>query len=271
MSNGIIVQPIALFGKILAVAGSVSVDSAFPITALFDPQPKTIVQTQPTGAGSYNLIIDFDLGADMQIDTIAVLFTNLQPGAAWQLSAATQAQGAAYLATVPANFVSTSFGVLPINTPSRQHGIWAGSAITMRFLRINLVAPASNERVLRIGNIVIGARVPLAWNFELGSGRKIEDQSIIRTLPGGETSAERGGRTPLFRATWSNIADTEMRAIYALLLDLGTSAPLLIVEDPDLTAGLNERIHYGLLTGLDFTERSQEDKQRIDLTIREMI
>jgi hypothetical protein len=271
MSNGIIVQPIALSGKVLAVSGSVPVDSAFPITALFDPQPKTIVQTQLTGPGSYSLVIDFDLGGDTAIDTVAVLFTNLQPGAVWQLCAATQAQGAAYLPTGPANFLSTSFGVLPSNNSSRQHGIWVGGAITMRFLRIILTAPTNNERVLRIGNIVIGARVPLVWNFELGSGRKIEDQSIIRTLPGGETAPERGGRTPLFRATWSNIADTEMRAIYALLLDLGTSAPLLIVEDPDITTGLNERIHYGLLTGLDFTERSQVDKQRIDLTIREMI
>ena len=274
MSDGVILQPLPLAGRIMGTASTMPMDAAFPVTALLDPQPKTVLQTQPlVSAGTFYLDIDFDFGADVSIDTVAVLFSNLSlAGGTWQLNGATAAQGAAYLNTGPSIFMTDAFGVTPTTNASRRHAVWAGALRTLRYLRVRLAdTAASAERLVRIGNIVIGSRLPLTWNFELGSGRKIEDQSITRTLPGGETAFERGGRTPLFRATWSNITDAEMRAVYSLLLDLGTSAPLLIVEDPDATAGQNERIHYGLLTGLDFNERVQADKQRIDLTIREMV
>jgi hypothetical protein len=271
MSDGIIVQPFSLAGRVLAVGGSVAIDSAFPVTNLLDPQPKTVVQTQTAGAGAFSLTIDFDFGADVLIDTIAVLFCALSADGAWQINSATSAQGASYLDTAPSNFVAEPFGVTPTTTTTRRNAIWAGAARTLRFLRIGFFESATaGIRVIRIGNIVIGKRLALQWNFELGSGRRLEDQSVTRTLPGGETAVQRGGRTPLFRATWSNISDAEMRAVWSTLLDVGTSAPILICEDPDATAGQNERLHYGLLTGLDFSERVQQDKQRIDLTIREM-
>jgi hypothetical protein len=270
MSDGIIVQSIPLSAQVNAVSSTAGVNPAFPTQNIFDPQPKTVMQTNVQASGSFFYQIDFDFGVDRSIDVIAVLFCNASAAAGFQLNSATFAQGIGLLAT--GNFVSETFGVTPTVNTTRRHALWAGTARIMRYLRIIITEPAgAANRTIRIGNLVVGARLPLAFNFEPGSGRKMEDQSIIRSLPAGETAIERGGRTPLFRATWSNIYDAEMRSLWSLLNDVGTSAPLLIVEDPDATAGQNERIHYGLLTGLDFTERSQEDKQRIDLTIREMI
>ncbi len=270
MSNGIIVQSIPLAAQVLAVTATAGVDAAFPTANIFDPQPKTIVQTNVQASGAFSYQIDFDFGSDRSIDLIAVLFANASANATWQLFSTTSAQGAGLLSAN--SIVSEAFGISPTVKTARRHAVWAGASRTMRFCRVLISEPAgAANRVINFGNLIIGARVPLEWNFELGSGRKIEDQSIARTLPGGETAIERGGRTPLWRATWSNITDTEMRGVWSLLNDIGTGSPLLMIEDPDATAGQNERIHYGLLTGLDFFERVQEDKQRIDLTIREMI
>jgi hypothetical protein len=270
MSNGIIVQSIISASNLIAVEATSGVDPAFPAVNIFDPQPKTITQGFPTATGDFGYYIDVDLLADRSIDTIAVLFRNASPAATWALYSATAAQGAGFLGS--GLFLLENFGVTPTVNTARRHAIWAGAARTARYLRISVQEPAgAANRVVNFGNVIVGSRLPLAWNFELGSGRKIEDQSITRVLPGGETAIQRGGRTPVWRATWSNITDAEMRSLWSLLNDIGTSSPVLIVEDPDATAGQNERIHYGLLTGLDFSERTQADKQRIDLTIREMI
>ncbi len=142
-----------------------------------------------------------------------------------------------------------------------------------RYLRVYLRdLPASNpEGVVRAGIIAALKTIIPFWNFEDGAGRKVEDQTTTRLLPGGETAVERGGRTPVWKASWGDLTDAELRSIWSLLMEVGTGAPIVAVEDPDAVVGQNECIHYGLFTALDFTERTQADKQRIDVVIREMV
>jgi hypothetical protein len=272
MTKGIIVRPVPIApAQISAAAAPAGINAAFPATNLADPQPKTVVQSNVTAAAFHDISFTVDLGADTPFDVLALLFTNSSGAGIWAVRANPAADGGFVFATSVQLF-EVPFGVTPTTRGARRHGLWLAPApVVYRYLRFYLQETSANaEQLIRIGLVVVGQTVALADNFELGSGRRIEDQSITRTLPGGETAVERGGRTPLWRATWSNVSDAEMRAIWSLLSEIGTGAPLIICEDPDATPGLNERIHYGLLTGLDFTERVQQDKQRIDLTIREM-
>ena len=272
MSNGIILRLIPLLASQITVTAAASVNAAFPAANIVDVQPKVVVQSNPSGAGSYDLVFLIDLLADTAIDTAALMFTNASAAATWDVRGSTSATGPS-LGTMTTLLASTGFGMTPTTRENRRHGLMALAApFTCRYLRIAITDTTANpETLIRAGIIAVGQRITPGSNFEIGSGRKVEDQSITRTLPGGETAIERGGRTPLWRGTWSNLTEAEYRSLWSLLMEVGTGAPVLIVEDPDAVTGQPEAMHYGLLTSLDFTERQQIDKQRIDVTIREMI
>lgn len=280
MSDGIIARIIPLAASAYTgTSGYWGINANFPAANLADPQPKTVVQGN-TGTGFIGVVVDIDFGRSVDFDGLAVIGTNLSTASGfWDVFSSGDGVPLPALGSetsfnrLPFTGVNGAFGVAPTTRAATRSAVVFGSTIARRYLRVYLRdLPASNpDGVVRAGIIAPLQTVPLAFNYELGSGRKPEDQSVIRTLPGGETAIERGGRTPVWRATWSNITDAEMRSLWALLNEIGTGAPLIICEDPEATAGQNERIHYGLLSSLDFNERTQADKQRIDLTIREMI
>lgn len=278
MSNGLIVRPIPLAASMIALRTSTpALDAAFPVTALADRQPKTVTQTIVATTGTaISLSVNIDLGADTSIDTIAMLWTNLSVAAGtWQVHAGPASDGGFTLDAgniiVPA---ATTFGVAPTTRENRRFGLWTtGTPIARRYITITLsdTRAANPEQLVRASVPVIGQRLAPAFNFELGSGRKVDDQSIKRTLPGGETHTERGGRVPLWRATWSNLSEAEMRALWSILLEVGEGDPLLLIEDPDAVPGQAEAMHWAFAEGLDFHERQQIDKQRIDLRVRELV
>ena len=155
-----------------------------------------------------------------------------------------------------------------------RHALWAGVAVSARWLLVYITQPNLTPAFISLGQLLVGARwepATLFGNFELGAARSIDDRSVKRSLPGGETHAERGARVPGFSAVWSNISHAEMRVLWAILADLGESAPLLIVEDPTATAGQNEAMHYGMIERIETIERTQADKNRLELSIREML
>ena len=264
MSNGFLAVPLAY--TVTATAA----DSAFPAANLANEQPKIVFQTTQFSVGSPpGTQIDIDLGADTEIDTVAVLHTNLSASATWQVSTAT--------AAAPTTFTSRFFGAFGV-TPlaGRRHGLWvaaAGSPVTCRYVRIQLseLSGSNPERLIRVGNVVVADRLEPAFNFELGSGRRFDDQSQIRTLPGGETYVERGGVVPIWQAVWSNLSDAELRSIDAQILRRGKGRPILAVEDPDAVTGQAEAIHWGLNIATAVYERTWPDKNRVDVSIQELL
>jgi hypothetical protein len=280
MTNGFIARllPAAYSADATFGAGSaLGIDPAFPALQLADPQPKAVLRTAAAPAGqAISAVVAIDLGSDQPIDVVAAMFTNLTSAATWAIWASTAAQGPA-VETAPQQLLAASaFGVAPA-VAGRRHALWTAPApITRRYVRIRLNDTAANaDRFVQLGLALAGRRLALGQgaysNFELGSGRLIQDLSTIRTLPGGETYAERGARVPEWRATWSGVTEAEYREAWALLCAAGESAPVLAVEDPDAAPGQPEAMHYGLISGLEFTERVQIDKQRLTLRIREML
>lgn len=280
MSNGLIVRLLPLGASAYSSPGGYwGVSSTFPVANLADPQPKVVTQSPaPGSAGLIGLVIDVDLGADTAIDTLAVMFTNLSTNAIWQAHAWTSAAGRPALGSeVPADLLFGqsfgAFGVAPTTRENRRHGFARGASVNRRYVRIYLqdTTAQNSEQVVRVGIVAIGQAIAPTFNFELGSGRAIDDQSTVRTLPGGETYVERGARVPRWRATWSNLSEAEYRQLWSLLTEVGTGAPILAIEDPDAVTGQAEAMHYGLIEAIDFTERVQVEKQRIELRVMEML
>lgn len=280
MTSGLIIRLLPLAASQFAVvAGYDGINASFPVGNLADPQPKTVCQGN-TGSNPLGIKFDIDLGADTSFDTVAAIGSNMSfASGRWAVWGYTSAAGlpAAGAETAGAALFGTAglgnLGVAPTTLVTRRSGFLTGATVSRRYLRIAMQeTPAANpDGFVNLGVLCIGQSIPLGYNYELGSGRKIEDQSIVRQLPGGETFSERGGRVPVWRATWSNLTEAEMRNIWSLLQEVGTGGQVLAIEDPDATTGQAERIHYAQIDSLDFIERVQIDKQRIDLRFRDLI
>ena len=274
MGLGFILQPRRLLAGQLSASATAGINAAFPVTALLDAQPKAIVQTNVSGSAPFSLTLDLDFGADVPMDTLALMFANVSAAASWTVHATA---GAAALTEVAGNLLASGAFGQPSQVPGRgRHGLWAGAAvINRRRVRVRLTEPAlTSPAVISVGQLLVGERWQpgdIFGNFELGTERSIDDRSIKRTLPGGETYVERGARVPGWSALWSRLSHAEMRRVWGLLADLGLSQPLLMVEDPDNVPGQNEAMHYGMIERLEPVSRTQDDKNRIDLTIREML
>ncbi|MCU0892075.1 MAG: hypothetical protein MUE77_10085, partial [Sandarakinorhabdus sp.] len=259
-------------------AGS-TVDAAFPATALANVQPKVVTRT-PVGSGNRILVIDIDFGTNTTIDALAALHTNLWPGGIWQAFGATAAQGP--LGTIFSEPIArrlfgqsgwVAFGTAPTTRENRSAALLLGGPHSIRYLRVYFSTDQAS--FAEVGTLLPLQRLTMGQgpyeNFELGSGRRVEDRSQVRALPGGETAIERGGRVPVWRAAWSNLTEAQYRELWDLLMEVGTGAPILAAEFQDGSTGQAEALHYGLIQSIDFSERVQLDKQRIELRVQELV
>ncbi len=264
---------------VTAAASPAGVNGAFPATALANIQPKVVARSGTTGSPRV-MVIDIDLGADTAVDAVAGLHTNLALAADWQIYGRTSAAGA--FGAVGTEIAGerlfgqtgyTVFGVAPTTRESRRFALAFGGPHSLRHVRVYLREPTA--AFVEIGTLLVLQRLSMGQdaygNYELGSGRRVEDRSQVRGLPGGETVIERGGRVPQWRAAWSNLTEAQYRDLWSLLMDVGIGAPVLAAEFQAASTGQAEALHYGLITAIDFSERVQIDKQRVELRFQELV
>lgn len=277
--NGTIFRIVPYGPSQVAAAAPFGAAAEFPVTALANIQPKVVTRS-PSASGDRVMVIDIDLLADTAIDGVAMLHTNLSLNAVWQSFGATTAQGPlgdAFPEPTGRRLFGQStwvpFGEAPTTRENRRFSLVTGGPHVVRYLRIyvtEFLLP-----FIQIGTLLVLQRLALGQgqfeNFELGSGRRVDDRSQKRALPGGETAIERGGRVPQWRGGWSNATEAQYRELWSLWMEIGTSAPFLFAEFQDGSPGQAEALHYGTLQAIEFTERLQLDKQRIDLRIEEML
>lgn len=277
--NGAIFRIVPFAAGQVAALTPFNADPAFPAAALANIQPKVITRS-PSGAVPRVMVIDIDLLADTSVSGVSALHTNLSPDALWQVFGATAAQGPLGdpfpEPTARRLFGQTTwvgFGTTPTTRENRRAALVTGGPHTVRYLRVYFTEFALP--FIEIGTLLVLQRLALGQdqfgNFELGSGRRVDDRSQKRALPGGETAIERGGRVPQWRASWSNATEAQYRELWSVFMEAGTSAPILVAEFQDGSAGQAEALHYGTLQTIDFSERLQLDKQRIDLRIEELL
>lgn len=208
--------------------------------------------------------IDLDMGADTSIDTIALVGTNAAAAATCTVTSGTQANNS-YTTTVRVPFGTTLRA--PSDAPAEfAPVVWPAlfyfaEPFVARYIRLSLIQPAG-AGALQVGCVLAGAAFKPTWNREWESGRGLLDTGSRTRLPDGGLAAVDGVAVPTFDFVLGDLTDAEVAWLWALKKNRRTTRPALVVEDPDLTAGLAERVHYGTFTAIEAYSRRQVNKSR---------
>ncbi|PZQ20457.1 MAG: hypothetical protein DI569_15430 [Sphingopyxis macrogoltabida] len=240
MANILIVEPT----PIAAIATSRGTGAANLLTG----DPREIWLDSEVGSVA---VIDIDLGVERIIDTI---FLGCLFGAA---DAATWWIKGGLAGYEDDTILDTSALRVPERDWRRRtmsHALWFGPEQLLRYIRIGVEQPAGADP-LAIGALIVGDGFVPKYNKEWGSGRAVKDMSTVTRLASGGVAVVEGGRYASYSWTLGDLSEEETDRLFELQLAVGESRPLLVVENPDRTAGLRNRIHYGTLTGLRSYDR----------------
>lgn len=255
MSRLIIVPPLPIAG-VTASRGS-GADN------LLTHDPKEV--WADSEAGSYATLI-VDLGGAQVVDTILVGYVRPPADAAtWVIYGGTDFPTQTVITEGPLRVPDVAGDAPPIS-----HALWHGSARSVRYLAILLTQPAGSPP-LTAGVLVIGKAFVAQLGQEWGSGRQPIDTGTATALSSGGFSVVEGARKKLFSWTFGDLTVAEADQLDVIAGNLGETAPALVVEDPDQTAGLRARIHYGLFRKWTAYERRNRQQTRWELAIEQWI
>lgn len=245
MSVLALVQPLA----VTAIAGTLE-----GAARLASPSPREAAVSGVAGART----IDVDLGAVVTIDALFLGYTSLGDGASFTVTG-----GAAGYAEqqLPPLAVATS----RLANRQRHCALVLAQPVAVRYLRLAANLPAGSA----IGVFAAGLAIRPASGHELGGGRFVTDTGVATRTFGGGFGFSPGARAGGWSWTLPDLSDAEVDAIYGLQLDAGGAATVLVVEDPDLALGLNERIHWGRLTQLQPYERQAPGMTKWEMRIED--
>jgi hypothetical protein len=120
---------------------------------------------------------------------------------------------------------------------------------------------------IQAGALIVSRAFQPTWNKEWGSGRRPIDTGSREPLIGGGFGIGRGVRKRAYSWTLGDLPDAEVDAIEDIALACGETSPLVVVEDPEVDAGLVRRIHYGLFDRFEAFERKAVGVTRWSLSI----
>lgn len=256
MANLIIVPPT----PIAAIAASRGTGAANLLTR----SPKEVWADIAVGSA---VNIDIDLGAVRAIDS-ALLGHIHGPAAAavWTITGGVVGYTETVLkpsSPLRANDAAGQF-------PALSHAFWHGAAASVRYLRFSITQPAGSP-LLMAGIVLVGAAFSPAFNKEWGSGRRPIDTGSVTPLPDGGFAVVEGARKMGYSWTFGDLTDVETDRLQDLVLEIGESSPVLVVEDPAATTGLRNRIHYGLFEKLRQFERRNRKQTRWEFGMEEWV
>jgi hypothetical protein len=226
---------------------------------LLTPDPKEVWQdAAPTGAA---VQLDIDLGAVVDWDTIFLGFTNAAVAATWSAS-----YGAASYTTTNL-FAATALRAADSIGP-RHHAFYTGPVKNGRFIRLNVTQPAGSA-ALFAGVVMVGTGMRPTWNRDWGPSRGLLDMSNRTRLLGGGFGIAKGARKTTLQWILGELTDAEVRAYWALAKKVGESDPIVVCEDPEAVAGMNEGLVYGLFDRFEPYERQDPDQTKWGLSVEE--
>lgn len=249
--------------------------------------PPTDVQTlgASRGTGSANLlstdpqevwldnavgtpaVIDLDFGLAMVIDTVFLgCIASAADTATWSISGGLGGYDDVVLKNGSELRVPDTIGRRSFVT----HAFWHGTPAIVRFLRIRLTQPVG-AAPLSIGVLMAGQAFVPQYNQEWGSGRGVKDTGVMTRLQSGGFALVEGARYGTFKWTFGDLTSQEVDDLYELLLGRGETMRILVAEDPEPTAGLRNRLHYGTFTGLRPYERRNVKQTRWEFTMEDLV
>lgn len=242
----------------------ISASRGADVANLLTADPREVWADSAVGTSA---TLDIDFGNERTIDTL-FLGHVLMPlaGATWAITGGTSSYtGSTLLGTTNLRVPDVGGIVAP---PSLSHALWRGAPSVVRYLRITITQPAEGQP-LTAGVLMAGRAFSSALNHEWGAGRRPIDTSSVTPLPAGGFSVVEGARKSAWTWSFGDLTDAELDALYEITLYRGEGKPVLVVEDPDRSAGLRRRIHYGLFRQLRTYERLSRGRTRWEMTVED--
>jgi len=213
------------------------------LARLLTPNPKEAASTATWG----NIALDY--GVPVTIDTAYLGYHNGGAGQQWAVGT-TNSTGNAIIETLVPTQVMQSPG---IGTP--YHGFYRADApLTSRYWLVQTNGGPSAIAVVA-GVLALGLSWSAAWGHEWGAGRFIEDTGTAERLFGGGFGIDDGVAAGGYQWTFGDLQPEEVDPLWLLVKNRRTTRSVLVVEDPERSPGLNERIHWGLFRKLEPFER----------------
>lgn len=231
---------------------------------LLTDDPKEIWLDNAVGSPA---IIDIDLGREQVIDTLFLgCVANAASAATWSITCGTAGYDELALQLDELLRVPDRFG----RSPRVTHAFWTGDDVLARYIRVAVMQPAG-AAPLSIGALMAGLSFVPQYNQEWGSGRGVQDTGVMTRLPSGGFVLVEGARFGTYKWTLGDLTIDEVEALYELQLDRGETRRVLVVEDPERSAGLRNRLHYGLFTGLRPYDRRNAKQARWEFTMSDLV
>ncbi len=254
MANIMIVDPVPVSAVTVRGTGADNLLTADPREVWID-----------TGDAGF-IVMDIDLGSIRPVDTVALCsIFNAAPGLSWFIQGGTGTWDEVLL-----------MDWAPLRVPERPgslrtmtHALWSGSDQVVRYVRIGIDLGGVPDAALTIGRLIVGDKFQPEYNNEWGAGRGVRDTSTVTRLPTGGVAVVEGAKYGTFSWTLGDLSEEETDRLYEMQLSSGESRPVLVVEDPDRTAGLRNRIHYGGLTGLRAYDRRNKRQTSWQMSVED--
>jgi hypothetical protein len=196
--------------------------------------------------------INVDMGGVISIDAFFLGFTNATADAQWTIYSAT-GPGVGLVARHSGAFrAADSIG------PSHHGFVRLAAPVASRYFTIAVTQGGADP--LYAGIVLLG--LAFEKHREFGGGRTIIDTGTRQDLPSGGFGDGEGAIKAQFSWSFIDLTAAELRALWAIKVGRGTRAPLLVVEDADLTQGRNEAIHYGVFDRFQSYESVEADTNR---------
>lgn len=255
MGNLLIVPPTPIVG--------IAVSRGTGGTNLLSIDPKEVWRDTAVGAA---VTISLDFGGPVPIDTVFLgCVASAAADATWSISGGIAGYAEQAILAASALRVPDRYGRFAAVT----HAFWHGNSAYVRYLRITLTQPEGAP--ISIGALVAGASFMPQYNQEWGSGRSVRDTGVITRLASGGVSVVEGARFGTYKWTLGDLNEIEADELYELQLDVGETRQILVVEDPERSAGMRNRLHYGVLTGLRPYERRNARQIRWEFTMDDLV
>lgn len=249
MTSGIgIVAPLAI--------AAISANNGTGASNLLTRSPREVWRAAAVGSS----IIDIDLGVVTAIDTIFLGFTNATQGATWSIATMT-GPGGAGLSVIR----STVALPVPNAIGPRQHGyVRLDEPVATRYLRVT-VNQVGGSAPLYAGIVLVGLTIERPYEYR--AGRVALDLSKKTELVDGGFGVSEGAIVSSYRFTLSGLTDAQVEELWQIVMSIGESAPLLVVEGHDSLRF--SHLHYGLFQRLEPFEREEPEDTRWGLSIRD--
>lgn len=107
------------------------------------------------------------------------------------------------------------------------------------------------------------------YGHEWGAGRFIIDTGLATRNRAGGFGIEAGAIVTGWDFTLGDLTEDEREVLFDMLRKVGETSPVIVCEDPDQTADLDARLHYGLFQRLEKYERQQLGVTRWSLKVED--